>query len=119
VDEPAWRLKVTFASQLDAQTLLGHLEAANDIDTDAVSLETNGCEVLVYASTRVVVEAAKATAWESIRSMQLKPTLMRIDEWLPGDSCWTGEPPSPASCTGGVGSGLLEGLFNSLGDWRW
>jgi hypothetical protein len=110
MDDPSWRLTVSLGSPADAEALAAQLRRASAVDA-----ETTRRDLFAYATTREAAETLKGAAWEAIRALDLKPTLIRIDEWLPADSCWSNDPPRPAADS--AAPGLIGGLLDV--PWPW
>jgi hypothetical protein len=118
MDQAPWRLRVSFGSQHDVEALAQRLRTSPAVVENGASVTTTTRDVFAYAATLEAVESVKRAAWQAIEALGVKPTLIRIDEWLPADSCWSGEPPlSKPQSSDGVVSGLIDGLLNNA--WPW
>jgi hypothetical protein len=95
-----WRIRI----ELPAETRLFDIpldlrdeaaELANELKDRRLAVSRDGDMLFVYASSRLEAEQAQGAIEAILRGERIQARTSTIEQWLPGEERWTGDPPGP------------------------
>jgi hypothetical protein len=115
VDEADWRISVTVSGSGAADALYDHLARQGSVESAGGSLSRPvGETVFAYGSTQPCIERIARDIRSTLDSLQLEPTAVVIDRWVPDEGRWSGDRENRTGSTGSnwldvIATGLLNG----------